>query len=87
METLQRQQVMALIDDVKEKLTNKEYKDIADALHKPKPVDIEDEPSFHEDTILYNVVCNHCKNTLPPHSIKRHLDTDDKILKCPHFSD
>ena len=41
-------------------------------------------PSFHEDTILHNVVCNHCKNTLPPHSIKRHLDKDDKIHKCPH---
>ena len=37
-----------------------------------------------EDTIICNVVCNVCKNTLPPHSIKRHLNKDDKIHKCPH---
>ena len=39
---------------------------------------------FDEDTIISNVVCNLCKNTLPPHSIKRHLNIDDKIHKCPH---
>ena len=36
------------------------------------------------DTIISNVVCNNCKNTLPPHSVKRHLDKDDKIHTCPH---
>ena len=40
--------------------------------------------SVDEDTIIFNVVCNVCKNTLPPHSIKRHLNKDDKIHKCPH---
>ena len=67
MGTLQRQQVMALIDGVKEKLTNKEYKDIADALHKPKPVDINDaklvkltyeEHSYPDMTLLWNDVCD-----------------------------
>lgn len=42
---------------------------------------------INEDTIICNVVCNVCKNTLPPHTIKRHLNKDDKILKCPHLDE
>ena len=38
----QRHQVMALVDDIKEKLTDQEYKSIADALHKPKDIDVKD---------------------------------------------
>jgi hypothetical protein len=44
-----------------------------------------DEVLVDEDTIISNVVCNVCKNTLPPHSIERHLNKDDKIHKCPHL--
>ena len=27
-----------------------------------------------KNTILYGVVCNVCKKTLPPHTIKNHLN-------------
>jgi hypothetical protein len=36
-------------------------------------------------TILTGIVCKQCKNTLPPHSVKTHLeDPTNSIFKCPH---
>lgn len=35
--------------------------------------------------IVSGIICNKCGNTLPPHSVDRHLDIDDSIHKCPHI--
>ena len=43
-----------------------------------------DETSIDYNTIVCGVVCNECGKTLPPHTIKRHLDINDPIHKCPH---
>ena len=36
------------------------------------------------NTIVCGIVCNRCGKTLPPHTVKRHLDINDPIHKCPH---
>lgn len=49
-------------------------------------VPIVDEPSETEkmDMIVDNIKCNKCDRTLPPHTVRRHLDKDDVIHKsCP----
>ena len=38
----------------------------------------------YPDTIVSDIVCNLCYNTLPPHTVERHLDVDDPIHECPH---
>jgi len=37
-----------------------------------------------ETTILENIVCKKCDNTLPPHTIKEHMDISNSIHNCPH---
>jgi hypothetical protein len=34
--------------------------------------------------IVSNIKCNKCKNVLPPHTVKQHLNENDLIHKCPH---
>lgn len=48
------------------------------------PVTASMEP-ITDDTIVENIVCNKCGNTLPPHTIKVHLDATNKIHECPHI--
>lgn len=42
------------------------------------------EETVDDDTILKGVECRKCGNTLPPHTVKRHLTEGDPILTCPH---
>jgi cell division protein FtsB len=43
-----------------------------------------EEQTITNDTILCGVVCNGCKKTLPPHTVKTHLeDPTNSIFKCP----
>ena len=37
-----------------------------------------------EEMMISGVKCNICKNELPPHTTKRHLNVEDPIHKCPH---
>jgi len=39
---------------------------------------------MNENTIVKNIKCTKCSNTLPPHSVKVHLDETHQIHKCPH---
>jgi len=48
-----------------------------------KVYDIDENPVDY-DTVVCGVVCLKCGKTLPPHTIRRHLDTNDPIHKCPH---
>jgi hypothetical protein len=34
--------------------------------------------------LVYGIVCNKCKNTLPPHTQEDHLNISHPIHKCPH---
>jgi len=36
----------------------------------------------YETTIVCGIICNRCKNVLPPHTMKQHLDGFNQ--KCPH---
>ena len=55
---------------------DKRYKDCKLGCRNPKYV--------YPDTIVSGIVCNLCHNTLPPHTVERHLDVDDPIHECPH---
>lgn len=37
-----------------------------------------------ETTIVENIICKKCDNTLPPHTIKEHMDISNSIHNCPH---
>ena len=37
-----------------------------------------------EEQKVEGIVCNKCKNTLPPHTIEQHLDINHPIHACPH---
>ena len=34
--------------------------------------------------IIEGALCRRCDNTLPPHTVERHLDKSDIIHTCPH---
>jgi len=36
------------------------------------------------DTLVKGIMCKKCDSEVPPHSVKRHLDINDPIHKCPH---
>lgn len=36
------------------------------------------------DTIVEGIKCKKCGETLPPHTVKIHLDLSDPIHECPH---
>lgn len=44
----------------------------------------EQETYITDETIVENIVCRSCNNTLPPHTVKEHLDVNNPIHKCPH---
>lgn len=37
------------------------------------------------EAIVTEIKCNKCKNVLPPHTVKQHLNENDIIHKCPHL--
>lgn len=37
-----------------------------------------------EEILLKGIKCNLCKNELPPHTKKQHLNREDPIHNCPH---
>ena len=39
---------------------------------------------INETTIVENINCKKCDNTLPPHTIKEHMDISNSIHNCPH---
>ena len=39
---------------------------------------------INDMTIVCNIKCKICKNVLPPHTVKEHLDVSDPIHECPH---
>ena len=40
--------------------------------------------TINETTIVENINCKKCDNTLPPHTIKEHMDISNSIHNCPH---
>ena len=40
-----------------------------------------------QEEIVIGIKCMKCDSEVPPHSVKRHLDINDPIHKCPHPED
>ena len=49
-------------------------------------VTVIEEPSNSQkmDMMVTKAKCNECGEILPPHTVRRHIDKDDIIHKCPH---
>lgn len=39
-----------------------------------------------DDTIVSGIQCTRCGNTLPPHTVRRHLNVSDVVHTCPHLA-
>lgn len=41
---------------------------------------------YSDVNLIVNVKCNHCGNTLPPHTWGQHLDKNHPVHMCPHIN-